>query len=112
MSKTVKEWLQELPAGYRQMALKNLELQDAQNKRATRVCQTMHSAIDWAFTWEYTTEWKQHKFKWSTVHAHYYEIHKGTTPRPLPKLPPGLLREPEAFRAKISLIAGAGGHRA
>lgn len=105
MRKTIKEWLQELPPGYRQLALKNME-----EERQEHQADSMHDAINSAFTWVKT---KQGLKFWDKVHRHYvYKGHLNQDNYPLPVLPPGLLREPEAFRAKISLIAGAGGHRA
>ena len=73
MKKTIKEWLQELPAGYRERALKNLEC-DSPNE----IVDTMAAAIDTAFSWHHS---KEGAGFWWDVHNHYT---KGET---LPELP-------------------------
>jgi hypothetical protein len=73
MSKTVKEWLMELPDGYRERALKNTPKGMLDAKRPT-----MSEAIHGAFIWLSTRE--NYDF-WSAVHDHYaYDT-------PLPPLP-------------------------
>jgi len=73
MEKTIKEWFNELPQGYRERALKN-----AYHSVINRYDSTMAEAICYAFSWRVTPE--GYDF-WSAVHDHYA---KGT---PLPRLP-------------------------
>lgn len=73
MGKTIKQWLEELPQGYRERALKNFK-----GRSSTRIYPTMDSALFAAFVWEGTEE--KHEF-WKAVCNHYF---KGM---PLPKLP-------------------------
>jgi hypothetical protein len=73
MAKTVKEWLMELPDGYREMALANM---CEENKSI--VVRNMEDAINRAFTWE---ESQEGDVFWLAVYNHYF------ISRPLPPLP-------------------------
>ncbi len=73
MSKTIKEWFNELPEGYRERAIKN-----TQESRMNTHEPTMVEVIYRSFRWSGTPE--GHAF-WSAVKDHYA---KGT---PLPPLP-------------------------
>jgi hypothetical protein len=73
MSKTIKEWFNELPEGYRERAIKN-----TQESRMNNIWPTMSEAIYGAFNWSLAPE----RFNfWICVHDHY---EKGT---PLPPMP-------------------------
>ena len=69
--KTVKEWFNELPDGYRELALKNLNNPEYEAK-------TMHDAISGGFLWLDTNEGRDF---WTELESHYMI---GT---PLPELP-------------------------
>jgi len=73
MAKTIKEWLMELPDGYREMALENMY---EENKSI--VVRNMEDAINRAFTWE---ESQEGDVFWLAVYNHYF------ISRPLPPLP-------------------------
>ncbi len=73
MEKTIKEWLEELPDGYRERAIVNTEEGMLDASRSTLL-----DAIYGAFIWEDSPE--GHWF-WKDVFDHYA---KGT---PLPPLP-------------------------
>ena len=73
MTKTIKEWLSELPDGYRERALVNTDEDAMENKE-----ESMDNAIAAAFFWNSSHE--GHKF-WSDVLAHY------SLDYPLPPLP-------------------------
>jgi len=77
MEKTIKEWLMELPDGYRERALEN-----ANKYLAVNTCDvtevSLLRTINCAFVWKETHE--GHRF-WKRVKDHYA---KGT---PLPPLP-------------------------
>ena len=72
-SKTIKEWLEELPDGYRERALVN-----AGKRSSRKKYKTMWKAVYSAFVWHYTDEdWKF----WNAVADHYLSS------TPLPPLP-------------------------
>lgn len=76
MSKTIKEWLMELPEGYREAALDNFE----KSGYGVFGCECMEEAIFISIDWG-SLDWDGHYF-WEGVGNHYF---KGT---PLPPLPP------------------------
>lgn len=63
MGKTIKQWLEELPQGYRERALKNFK-----GRSSINIYPTMASALCAAFIWSSTEE--KHDF-WLAVHSHY-----------------------------------------
>jgi hypothetical protein len=73
MEKTIKEWLEQLPDGYRERALENAEYNLLELHR-----KTMATSIAAGFAWDDTPE--GHSF-WADVQKHYFA---GT---PLPPLP-------------------------
>lgn len=75
--KTIPEWLNELPDGYRERALVN-HMEYFKDTKATQKYDSMDSALTDAFVWSNTAE--GNKF-WESVYDHYDE---GT---PLPPLP-------------------------
>jgi len=75
MRKTIKDWFNELPEGYRERAIKNTSEPDSRWIR-----KGMSIALECAFLWDETPEGQTF---WSDVYDHY-EI--GT---PLPPLPTG-----------------------
>jgi hypothetical protein len=73
--KSTKQWLNELPDGYRERALKNLNLDD---EAASMEEESIIRALNVSFVWYDSPE--GHDF-WNAVQEHYLE---GT---PLPPLP-------------------------
>ena len=73
--KTVKEWLEELPDGYMERALKNLD-PDLYGTYAG----SMTNAISWGFRWDKSPEGIEF---WAAVYDYYSLI-----PLSLPFLPP------------------------
>ena len=81
MKKSIREWLEELPDGYRELALHQRQLEINNGRDSDPIVDSMYQAIinnrtttdpppvngDWSF--------------WDNVASHYYD---GT---PLPKLP-------------------------
>src|SRR5690554_5900850 len=57
--KTIREWLEELPDGYRELALKNHD---------GLIVSNLSTAIMEAFHWRRTPEGEGHKF-WEAVHV-------------------------------------------
>lgn len=72
MSKTIKEWLMELPEGYRERALANMG-----EHCEVAVCKSMKDAINGAFCWD---ESQEGDVFWLAVYNHYF------ISRPLPPL--------------------------
>jgi hypothetical protein len=74
--KTVKQWLEQLPDGYRERALENL-VQDGREKNSVGL---IYLAIHRAFTWQETKEGFSF---WAAVYSHY-----AAKSVPLPQLAP------------------------
>lgn len=74
MKKTIKEWLEELPEGYRERALANCTLPDA-------IAETMYKSLMSGFRFRKAPEGGEF---WIGVCSHY---RKGTPLPPLPSLP-------------------------
>jgi hypothetical protein len=91
MEKTVKEWLMELPDGYRERALENMY---EENKSI--VVRNMEDAINRAFTWE---ESQEGDVFWLAVYNHYF------ISRPLPSLPqsPNPLKSNEQIFDEVAI---------
>lgn len=76
--KTIEEWLEELPDGYRQLALNNCRKSSLQKK-----VESIEMSIDRGFVWEDSFEgWDF----WDKVYSHYVDSTKTTLPK-LPELP-------------------------
>lgn len=73
--KTIKEWLEELPDGYRERALENLN-----PNVASDLVYSIGDAISGAFIWDCSQEGEDF---WSDVYYHY----EAPPPPPLPPLP-------------------------
>ena len=67
MEKTIKEWFNELPDGYRALALKNAI--DFNENVINIDCKDICEAMSVAFIWDHTIE--GHDF-WSKVYDHYF----------------------------------------
>ena len=74
MRKTIKEWLEELPDGYRERALNHA----ANNTRELAIEKSIDGALAGGFVWKETLEGKEF---WHDVAMHY------SSDLPLPPLP-------------------------
>ena len=83
MSKTVKQWLEELPDGYRERALR--QCTGFGEYTPETICESMAEAIERFTPWYATTEGGAF---WYYVYDHYRHLRS-----PLPQLPKPTLRE-------------------
>lgn len=76
MEKTAEEWLEELPDGYRELALINMQDKNASFKR-----ETLADGLHCAFTWSESPEGFGF---WSNVYYFYHHAYKNSQLPPLP----------------------------
>ena len=92
MSKTIKEWLMELPEGYRERALANMG-----EHCEVAVCKSMKEAINGAFGWDESQEGPDF---WVKVHYHY--AYGGTPLPPIPGQSPKPLKSNEQIFDEVA----------
>lgn len=75
---TYRECLEALPDGYRELALKNAEVQNWGGEKPDSDCKNVYEAVALCIVWDKTPQ--KYRF-WDIVYDHYYRN------TPLPELP-------------------------